>query len=78
MPLTAYINKYDELDSLIKTTGQQSQKNSDHDYYYDSLGNLVYEKNGNGANKGNEYWYNSLNQQVNEGSGQPRYVYLQL
>jgi hypothetical protein len=33
-------------------------------YKYDSLGNLVYEKTGNGAGKGNEYRYNELNQQV--------------
>jgi hypothetical protein len=25
---------------------------------------LVFEKNGNGAKKGNEYWYNNLNQQI--------------
>ena len=57
-------HKYDALDRLVETTAQIGQKDRDYDYFYDSLGNLVYEENANGANKGNEYWYDSLNQQV--------------
>ena len=53
---------YDALDRLTGTTGDKGY--AAHTYEYDSLGNLVYEKDGNGANKGNEYWYNDLNEQV--------------
>jgi YD repeat-containing protein len=53
---------YDALNRLTKTTGDRGYVT--HTYQYDSLGNLVFEKNGNGAKKGNEYWYNNLNQQV--------------
>ena len=53
---------YDALNRLTGTTGLWGYK--EHTYQYDSLGNLLYEKNANGTNKGNEYLYNSLNQQV--------------
>ena len=43
---------YDALNRLIKTTGDRGYVT--HTYQYDSLGNLVFEKNGNGAKKGNE------------------------
>ena len=58
------MHTYDALNRMTQTTGRLAQKNNIHSYSYDSLGNLVYEKNDNGANKGNEYWYNNLNQQV--------------
>ena len=53
---------YDVLNRLTSTTGLPGNKS--YTYQYDSLGNLLYEKNGNGANKGNEYWYDSLNRQI--------------
>jgi YD repeat-containing protein len=46
---------YDALNRLTKTTGLWGYK--EHTYEYDSLGNLLYEKNANGTKKGNEYWY---------------------
>ena len=55
---------YDALDRLTETKAHIGQKDPGHEYWYDSLGNLVYEKNANGSNKGNEYWYDSLNRQV--------------
>jgi RHS repeat-associated protein len=54
---------YDELDRLTRTEGQNTG-NYIRIYEYDSLGNLLLEKNAMGNNKGNEYWYNNLNQQV--------------
>ena len=53
---------YDALNRITGTTGLWGYK--EHTYEYDSLGNLLYEKNANGTNKGNEYWYNNLNQQI--------------
>ena len=53
---------YDALNRLTQTTGQWGY--ATHTYEYDSLGNLVYEKNGNGNKAGNEYWYNSQNEQT--------------
>ena len=56
---------YDALNRLTRTTGLWGYK--ERTYEYDSLGNLVYEKNANntnGAKDGNEYWYNNLNQQI--------------
>ena len=57
-----YTHTYDALNRLTQTTGLWGYPT--HTYEYDSLGNLVYEKNANGNNKGNEYWYNNLNQQI--------------
>lgn len=57
-----YTHTYDALNRLASTTGKWGA--APHTYQYDSLGNLVYEKNANGNNKGNEYWYNNLNQQI--------------
>ncbi|MCL1810572.1 MAG: hypothetical protein FWG42_12525, partial [Clostridiales bacterium] len=57
-----YTHTYDALNRLTKTSGLWGYK--EHTYEYDSLGNLLYEKNANGAKKGNEYWYNNLNQQI--------------
>jgi RHS repeat-associated protein len=52
------------LDALNRITSVNDQNAKVTGYTYDSLGNLVYEKNANGNNKGNEYWYNNLNQQI--------------
>ena len=50
---------YDALNRLTKTTGDQGYKS--HEYTYDSLGNLTYEKI---HNKGTDYKCNNLNQQI--------------
>jgi RHS repeat-associated protein len=55
-------HKYDKLNRLTQTRGQQGQKNNNHDYTYDSLGNLIHEQTDN--NKYTDYWYNNLNQQI--------------
>jgi YD repeat-containing protein len=57
-----YTHTYDALNRLTQTTGLWGYK--EHIYEYDSLGNLLYEKNASGAKKGNEYWYNNQNQQI--------------
>ena len=67
-------HEYDALNRLTHTTGLWGYK--EHTYSYDSLGNLVYEKNDSGAKKGNEYWYNNLNQQVKKQvDGKDNYAY---